>query len=414
MKIFCPYAAGALNVKMNTACVCFKSKDKTPVESIDNIDSLVNNPQMNKVRLGLVNGVWPEKNCVPCKQVEAINGRSARTKIIGATPDNIKEWLIDNIDSNGNIKNILYLELRLRNSCNLACRHCDSEYSSQWNTVVDQLNQLGKQPYYEKTEKSASISKQIPIEAWIDFIKNQIDADVFDKNPDLLFYLEFTGGEPFFQKEFYEFLTELEKFPEYKKRIELGVTTNGIIANRFRNYSLEKLLSGFGRLALCVSLDASKNFYEYFRQNGNWGQATTQILSLANNISNTKILFSISPTVFQCLRFTDMYNDFNQLLGYNLKPKNIIISDIHNPFYLRVENIHPDLKAVLIDEIKKAKSDINDPAFDKLVDLSLKQLSKPGDINEWNSFCDMTFKLDKKKKKNVFDYFPELKQYWIL
>ena len=410
MKIFCPYATGALNIKHNSACLCFKSKNKKSIDSIDGIDSLLNNKEMNRVRLDLVKGQWPLDNCISCKQVEDVNGKSARLKLISNLSENVKEWLINNIDKNGNVKNILNLELRFRNSCNLACRHCDPEYSSQWNSVV---KKLGNQKYYDTDVDDISLSKKIPISQWVDFIKDQINADVFKENSNLLFYLEFTGGEPFFQNELYNFLTILNQFPEYKKRIELVITTNGMIANQYRNYNLEELLSGFGKLWLTLSLDASKNFYEYFRQNGNWQQATTGVIAISKNIPNTQISFSISPTVFQCLRFKDIYIDLSNLLGHPLKEKNIIISDITGPRYLRVDNIHKELKKVLISSINKLKININNPGFNKMVDLSLKQLAQPGDINEWIAFCDMTSRLDKIHNKNVFDYFPELKEYWI-
>jgi len=117
--------------------------------------------------------------------------------------------------------------------------------------------------------------------------------------------------------------------------------------------------------------------------------------------------------VFQCLRADDIYKDFAKLLKRPLTRRDIIISDIYAPYYLRLDNAHPELKKSLVKQLTESKIKHNDPAFDNLVDLSLKQLAQPGDINEWIAFCDMTSRLDKIHNKNVFDYFPELKQYWI-
>ena len=412
MSKFCPYATGALNMKHNRSALCFKSKNKNFVKEYKTIYDLLNNPPMNQTRLDLASGKWPEdNNCLSCVDNEKINGRSARIRAIDGLSETTTEWLKNNLNADGSINTIINLELRFRSSCNLACRHCSSEYSTQWSKIIDEL---GEQPYYDRDEENdISLSKNIPISDWIEFIKEQINADIFKQDPNLLFYLEFTGGEPFFQKELYQFLEQLDQHPEYKKRIEFAVTTNGIITNRFKNYDLKKLLSGFGKMWICLSLDASENFYEYFRQNGNWEQATTGVIALSHDMPNTRVSFSVSPTVFQCLRADDIYKDFAKLLKRPLTRRDIIISDIYAPYYLRLDNAHPELKKSLVKQLTESKIKHNDPAFDNLVDLSLKQLAQPGDINEWIAFCDMTSRLDKIHNKNVFDYFPELKQYWI-
>jgi len=412
IKIFCPYANGSLNVKHEGSCVCYKGRSIIPIDNANNIDEFINNDEMKKIRLSLSEGVWP-KNCLPCKEVEDLNQQSARNKVARSLKFKNKKWLIDNLNDDGSINNLLYLELRFKNTCNLACRHCTPAYSTKWNKVVEQLRE---QNYYSKREYKESLSKKISVKDWVDFIKHQIDSDAFKKDPELLFYLELTGGEPFFQLEFYDFLELLNELPEYKERIQFCVTTNGIIADRFKKYDLKKLLSGFGLIWIKLSLDASKEFYDYFRQGGTWKEASSGVDRILNNLIQTnkkKVSISVSPTVFQCLRFDDMYYDFKELFqNWKINNGKISVSDIFEPTYLKINNIHPDLKKILIKQIEKSKIKINDPMFDNMVDLTLKQLYQAGDIREWKNFCDMTQRLDKIHGKNVFDFFPELQEYW--
>ena len=67
------------------------------------------------------------EGCIRCYQEEASNKRSLRERY-----NDISHLLPEKLISNLNSPKIKWLELAISNDCNLACRMCDSRYSSKW------------------------------------------------------------------------------------------------------------------------------------------------------------------------------------------------------------------------------------------------------------------------------------------
>ena len=435
--LYCPHALGQLNLKSDRFTNCFKCPWGTMYDNNDTIDpyEMINTPELKELRKSLMNGEWPSnKNCESCRSSEEIGYESTRQKELKDYQQSQGinlDWYLNNVDNEGNIKAINYLEFRFRNSCNLACRHCSPDYSSQWNKIIEGNDHLSK--LYEQKPNRVSPSQGVPNKKWVKFIVdniNKIEEDVqlgteTKEKTDLkskLFIIETAGGEPFFQLEFYDLLQELNKYPEYKKKINFGITTNGIIATKFKNINVQELLSGFGNLNLVLSLDASENFYEYFRARGTWQQATSGVIPLAKEIlknDHVELAFSVTPTIFQCLRVEDMYNDFSKLLGRELHRKDVIISHLTYPEYLQMRWIPKDLKLKLLKQFDEIKTRCEqNSGLLRLIEQPIKELSYDKvDQNEqqqqWKVFCKVTKELDNAHNTNVFDYFPELKEYWV-
>ena len=459
--LHCPHALGQLNLKSDRFTNCFKCPRGTTFtsENIIKPQEMVNTPELKQLRKSLMAGEWPKDyNCESCRSSEEIGYESTRKKELKfyQESNNINmDWYLNNVDEDGKIEAINYLEFRFRNSCNLACRHCSPDYSTQWNKVVDGSNYLtslrdmqGNQdngPVYESKPHRISPSQAIPNKEWVKFIIENIDKieknvklgnDWFQKNSKPLFYtnmprtdsklnmfiIETSGGEPFFQLEFYDLLQELDKYPEYKKKISFGITTNGIIATKFKNYDVKKLLSGFGTLKLTLSLDASESFYEYFRARGTWKQATSGVIPMVKDIieeNHVQLSFSVTPTVFQCFKIEDMHKDFTKLINRPLLRRDIIISHLTYPKYLQMRWIPQGLKDKFLkqfDELMTRYSNYSGVA--RLIEqpykeMSYKKIDQKEQQEQWKIFCKVTKELDKAHNTNVFDYFPELKEYWV-
>ena len=115
-------------------------------------------------------------------------------------------------------------------------------------------------------------------------------------------------------------------------------------------------MSGFGNLNIVLSLDASENFYQYFRARGTWQQATSGVIPLVKDIikdNHVELAFSVTPTIFQCLRAEDMYKDFSKLLERDLNRRDVIISHLTYPNYLQMRWMPDGLKTKLLKQFEE-------------------------------------------------------------
>ena len=435
--LYCPHALGQLNLKSDRFTNCFKCPWGTMYDNNDTIDpyEMINTPELKELRKSLMNGEWPSnKNCESCRSSEEIGYESTRQKELKDAYESQGmnlDWYLNNVNEDGSIKAINYLEFRFRNSCNLACRHCSPDYSSQWNKIVEGRDNVSK--LYKKKPNTVSPSQGVSTKKWVEFIISNIDkieeqtslGTTNTAKTDLkskLFIIETAGGEPFFQVEFYDLLQELNKYPEYKKKINFGITTNGIIVTKFKNIDVKSLLSGFGNLNIVLSLDASENFYQYFRARGTWQQATSGVIPLVKDIikdNHVELAFSVTPTIFQCLRAEDMYKDFSKLLERDLNRRDVIISHLTHPNYLQMRWMPDELKTKLLKQFEEIKTRYEkNSGLLRLIEQPIKELSynkinKNEQADNWKMFCNVTKELDDAHSTDVFDYFPELKEYWV-
>lgn len=435
--LYCPHALGQLNLKSDRFTNCFKCPWGTMYDNNDTIDpyEMINTPELKELRKSLMNGEWPSnKNCESCRSSEEIGYESTRQKELKDAYESQGmnlDWYLNNVNEDGSIKAINYLEFRFRNSCNLACRHCSPDYSSQWNKIVEGRDNVSK--LYKKKPNTVSPSQGVSTKKWVEFIISNIDkieeqtslGTTNTAKTDLkskLFIIETAGGEPFFQVEFYDLLQELNKYPEYKKKINFGITTNGIIVTKFKNIDVKSLLSGFGNLNIVLSLDASENFYQYFRARGTWQQATSGVIPLVKDIikdNHVELAFSVTPTIFQCLRAEDMYKDFSKLLERDLNRRDVIISHLTYPNYLQMRWMPDELKTKLLKQFEEIKTRYEkNSGLLRLIEQPIKELSynkinKNEQADNWKMFCNVTKELDDAHSTDVFDYFPELKEYWV-
>lgn len=135
---------------------------------------------------------------------------------------------------------IRYLEVSMSNVCNLACRMCDSRYSSLWFAQEEVL--------YGKTRAPVKLKKINPLEDLGDLKDIKI--------------LKVTGGEPLLAKEFLVLL-EFLVTSNFASQIALIFVTNCTIPPR---QELVELLAKFKRVDITFSLDSDKaSEWEYIR-----------------------------------------------------------------------------------------------------------------------------------------------------
>jgi len=158
-----------------------------------------------------------------------------------------------------------YLFLEITRRCNLSCRHCGSDCSSD-----------------------PSMS-ELPLEKWIEII--DYIADNFSP------FIVITGGEPFVSPNFYEIVGHLKK-----RGLPWGVVTNGMTLNK---ESLKQSLQS-GMRSMTISLDGTPDAHKYLRKRDDgWSRALESVILVANSpIKVMDVVTCVFPENLKELDFT--------------------------------------------------------------------------------------------------------------
>jgi len=391
--LVCQLGMAGVNFKHNRVDLCYRSIRGTS-KKYTKISEAVNDEELCRQRLQLTNGEWP-KGCFDCEYMEKQGADSyrERIKLDRHKPD---QYWLDNVDPiTGKVKTLRRIEFRFANTCNFLCRHCSPEYSSTWTKTVKANPTLSTFDNMEIPMYPESYSTNIED---LSEVGNFIDETL---------EIEITGGEPFFQKKFYDCLEQLKPFAH---KIKFIVTTNGSIAGKFKNYDIRNLLLPFKQVLLKVSMDGSKSFYNYFREGGDWD-------TVIKNIHSFKELpnITVSPVVtianMQAARMPEIYNDFTEI---NPNPKWFEAGEVLHPDTLNPVHLPKPLKERYLKEWEDFTDGLSNSAHaNRIGDFAIRMLeSNDGDQNVWKKFCSYSDQLDKIHNKNIFDYFPEWEEYW--
>lgn len=222
-----------------------------------------------------------------------------------------------------------FWDLKINNTCNLACRMCDPTSSSKWKQIADndpnrELSKHYHRPITDKWHRQAK-----------DFLPLMVDAS----------HVKFTGGEPFMipqVKQIIEGLIEMDVAPAVK----LHMITNGTHDISQWNHYFEK----FKQVNISISIDAIGKRYEYIRPYSDWN-------TVANNVThwnktkpkNSYIWITALPMILN----KDHLWEVEEWCEHNGLPYGPA-SPCINPKFLRPNAWdNPELRAEFIDQMNK-------------------------------------------------------------
>jgi organic radical activating enzyme len=263
-QAYCSIIHGGLNLKFSTPNqqeqFCCLSKISVPLE----IESVWTNSKFIEIREHNRRGQW-HPTCSNCKNLEESGLESMRTGM------NRGLQLNDHYDLSGPVR----LDLQVDISCNLACRICTPDVSTYWQKHLKENN--------EWPGKVFSPDR-------IDKIYQTIDTLDLSN----LQLLLFTGGETLMSQLNWDVAKYvLNKVDNPKKNLMLNLQTNGTQPILERNYStIEK----FHLVRLNISLDGTKDRFEYLRWPAQWNQTTDNIFKLREKLPSN-VMFLIEETV---------------------------------------------------------------------------------------------------------------------
>ena len=194
--------------------------------------------QLKTIQQNMLNNIR-DAGCGECWEKEDRGYSSLRQHSNQIYAEDVKH-----IKNNKTNNNPFYLDLRLGNLCNLKCRMCISEWSSQ---IADEILKNPNEDWIDTpTQKIIELDNNTweTIERWIPYVKR----------------IFMTGGEPTIIKRNLDYIDKIIE-GGYAKDVELIFTTNATNINQ----NFIEISKKFKNVSFNVSIDATNKLANYIR-----------------------------------------------------------------------------------------------------------------------------------------------------
>lgn len=347
----------------------------------DSITSIINSDNYKTIRKDMLEGRIPLA-CEGCWKTEQAGGKSKRIK---------ESWRDIDYDAitreDGYIEpDLVTVELRLGNYCNLKCRSCNAESSTSWISDYRKLkNKIDLPSGYDKLIASSTTSYN-----WVD--DPSFYDDLITNSPNIQSFF-ISGGEPFLVPKHFYLLERL--ISEGRTDIEISYHTN-------LNYDMSKLKSSlellkkFNKVTLNLSIDDVHDRNTYIRAGSNWDLM----------IKNLHIFYKEYPFRYNITQTFNAYNFFYaEELELFLNNENINIpifpNHVHAPAYLS-PNIYS--KARRQEKLLSIEGQISDRLYQ---DLYGRYFNSP-ENGMYDIFVKFTKEVDAVRKEDIAVLFSKI------
>jgi hypothetical protein len=257
-----------------------------------------NNKFMRDVRTTMLGGNIPA-SCTKCFEEESNGIVSKRVWETGTWIKNedvdIPE-LIKQTQEDGTIpEKLVYLDLRLGNTCNLKCVMCSPHDSSQW---VPEHKKIYPMFFHKSLKEQMQWDKTLHNNFWHenpDFWK-----EMYAQIPNLK-QVYFAGGEPLMIREHKMFIEEIVR-QGYQDRIVLRYNSNGLLIDD----DIIELWSKFRKVKFGFSLDAVGDRNHYIRYPSDWDTIVQNLHKLDNTPDNIEVNIATAIQILNIKHLPDL------------------------------------------------------------------------------------------------------------
>lgn len=328
-----------------------------------------NDKEFQEIRARMLNGE-PVKFCKTCYDLEEKGAQSFRIR-------DTKEWQLKlNIRNYEEVKpNLVYYDIRNDNICNLSCRMCLPNFSSQ-------------------------LEKEYKILGWAyDDVKlNNIGFnDIVDLNK--VKKIQVAGGEPSLMPDVKQFFKKA--LVAGRNDIEIRLISN--VTNLNKEYI--SLLKEFKNVFIIASIDGFDKLNHYIRWPSDWETIVTNLKNISQITKN--LSFNIAVSVWNISNLSPLIEFLENEFPHN----KILLSKV--PQEHQCYTLFPNKDIVLNDfrKIKSLKTYNNDKSFKSMLDFIEKEIVEADlDILSLIKFFEHNDALDKNRNIFLKDYIPELEE----
>jgi organic radical activating enzyme len=384
--------------KIRPCCVSkdfIKKEDGTVYNAgYDSIEEIYNSPDYVEIRRKMLAGE-EVSGCTQCYQQEKYNNESNRTLHNDIWYKN-PLYLRKRIQRTNITPTINYFDLRFGNLCNLNCRSCGPESSSQFAKELHEIDHPEISKYHSM--------EIIDTNSWY-------NTDVFIKNiqkqlPNIQ-QLYLTGGEPTIIDKNYEIL-QLLIDKGFNKTIRIVFNSN--MTNT--NPKFFSLIKQFNHVTFYASIDGYGTMQEYLRFPSKWSQIDSniqKILSMTNAVIRPTPVIQIA-NLSRITELFEYFENFNRIAGKTLIDIRPII--LENPSRLDMVNLPLEYKKQAwgkIQEWLNTSCKYQGSLFhSKLKSLQVRCFTETEYTNELAEFYNYNDIFDNHRNHYLRDINPEL------
>jgi len=309
-ETYCTYPFDALAVKRwqqglaNRVTPCCNMKngrddDNDPmnvqqlVQQGKSLEQIFHSKQFNKLRSDLLNGIKNDA-CEYCWRLESRTGHSPRTVEIEMLEEPVIEPKLERFDT------------MLDENCNLRCRMCTPACSNSLRKDITLINKQGLTvpEYMVSSANSAD---------WDPQGTKTFKAPNDDSQQELISLaqkhlkeLKFTGGEPTTSPTFWKIIDNIEN----PQDIILNITTNG---TKFNDRFITAI-KRFRKNKITVSIDGTRNTYEYIRYPFQWRKLEQNVELLCDKMEEGRLelMFCGVLTIYNLLNIRNLIDWIHQ------------------------------------------------------------------------------------------------------
>ena len=343
----------------------------------DTVFDTMNSESYRKARLEVLDGKKP-KACMRCYSEEAKGMASKRLEEIKNYPEYTLGVARDATESDGSMKDVQleFVELRLGNVCNVACRTCNPASSSKWRNDYDKLQ---KKTTFTLTTYDTMEGFRWPEREgfWDDLLQHCDNVKTFYIN----------GGEPTLIKEHFRFLERL---------VELGKTDIKLWYNINMTNMNDKVIDlwkKFDHVKVSCSIDDLGDRNHYIRYPTKWNDVEKNFLRLKKEGFEIDVTQTVSWMNYSTLG--DFYNFFHREHGVWVHHNYVYDPDILSPAVL---------PKAMRDAIHNKFSNVFD---DWKMQEFKKMFGGPDNQAKWEKAKEYTRNLDEIREQNILDFLPE-------
>ena len=429
-KTFCPYPWITLMTQpsgtLSWCCVARDQlkvdNDKMPMERQnhvinmnkgDSIESAWNSNHMRDVRKQMIEGEVV-KGCEHCYDLEEMGYPSFRQNYIrdwfeySPHGDKIHEIIAKSIENDYFVDEApMYLDFRLGNMCNLKCRMCQPQNSSQI------------QKEYAKIERESPEDAQFIKDnfTWGQFMD---ELTPWQDDPEFLRQVEewlpsvvklyFTGGEPTIIERVYWIM---------EKCVELGIAKDIELVFNSNMTNIQKrfidLVEQFKSVLMCISVDAYGHENEYIRGASHWSKVEENLRTYCASDTVGSILFSPVLQIYNILTIDKLLDFCEQLEEEYGREIFVTFLICDYPTSLDFRNCPDNVREVAANRLEEwlgrskilVKREQNEQSIRATIN-ALKDNRKDNGRQELMTFQKYTQLLDTKRRESMKDALPEL------
>ena len=293
---------------------------------------------------------------------------------------------------------IRYWDVRFSNLCNFSCRSCGPIFSSNW--YNDHVKLYARKPDVLGREM-----------ARVEYTTGNEDDMIAQMMPHIP-YLEqvyFAGGEPLIMKEHYFMLEKLIEAGKTDIRLQYNTNFSEL---HFKDKHIFEYWKHFKNVSVGASLDAMGARAELMRKGTDWFQTVSNRIEMKKAVPHVDFYVSATVSSMNVLHVLDFHRYWTEQGLIAAKDFNVNICQ--SPEWYRADIFPQEFKESVIkpayekhiawldpqDNLKRATNGFKS---------ALSFINAQDNTKEWSRFIEETAKLDRIRKENFWDTFPEIK-----